>query len=169
MKKDCSNTVGCRLYTSFLTAGIIFLLDFFSKAYIFFLVEKSDTPLPIKVFSNFFGIDAEITYAKNEGAAWGMFHQFPELLVLFRLLLIVGLLIYLCFYVHSTRLALPLSCIISGALGNVYDYFHYGYVIDMIHLSFWGYEYPVFNIADSAIFCGALFLIFTTITNKSHS
>lgn len=152
--------------TCFLFGSLIFLCDFFSKASIFALFCKKPDALPIKVLSNFFGIDAEITYAKNEGAAWGMFHQFPELLVSFRVLLILGLIIYLCLYNLATPSTLPLTCIISGAIGNVYDYFHYGFVIDMIQLRFWGYEYPIFNIADSAIFCGAALLIFKTITHK---
>jgi signal peptidase II len=139
----------------------IFLSDLASKASISFIANKKPSQLPITLFSNFFGIDAEISYAINEGAAWGMFHQFPVLLVFCRIGLIVGLLIYLIGYNHSLSSSLPLTCIISGAIGNVYDYFYYGHVVDMIQLRFWGYEYPVFNIADTAIFCGAFWLIIT--------
>ena len=63
------------------------------------------------------------------------------------------------------RSALPFALVIGGAIGNVIDRLQHGHVIDFIQWH-WkdAYYYPAFNIADSAIVCGAatiaLFSIF---------
>lgn len=60
---------------------------------------------------------------------------------------------------HEKWLAIALSLVIGGALGNLYDRLAYGHVIDFIHLH-WGPNYfPAFNIADSAISIGAAMLL----------
>ena len=45
--------------------------------------------------------------------------------------------------------------ILSGGLGNIVDRVRLGYVVDMFHLEFWP-SYPVFNVADICVVCGAL-------------
>ena len=147
-----------RLWTLFSIVLCVFIVDFVKKFYVSTLQESPEN-LPIIVFSDFFGIRAEISYAINQGAAWGIFSEFPELLVAFRLVLITCLLFYLLVFNTHASWQVPLTLIIAGALGNVVDYYLYGYVIDMIQMTFWGYCYPVFNIADSAIFSGAVWLI----------
>jgi signal peptidase II len=57
--------------------------------------------------------------------------------------------------------------ILAGAVGNVFDCIVYGHVIDMFCFIFWGYIYPVFNIADAAIFCGILMLLLETTRSKT--
>ena len=56
-------------------------------------------------------------------------------------------------------LALGLALILGGALGNLYDRVTLGYVIDFIAVYYQQYHWPNFNIADSAISCGAALLI----------
>lgn len=137
----------------------VLVVDFFTKSWVrqaFFLEPKQ---FPIILWHNFLGVSAQITYTVNSGAAWGMFADFPGLLVIFRIILLVALI----FYLFSARCApswrVPLVCIISGAMANVLDYFIYGVVIDMIQVNLWGYDYPVFNVADSSICIGALWLL----------
>ncbi|UUM21337.1 signal peptidase II [Mycoavidus sp. SF9855] len=52
-----------------------------------------------------------------------------------------------------------LSLILGGALGNVVDRLLYGHVIDFLDFHFRGWHWPAFNVADSAITCGAILLI----------
>ena len=52
------------------------------------------------------------------------------------------------------------ALIIAGAIGNAIDRVIYQYVIDFIHWFYKDWHYPHFNIADSAIFIGAVLLIF---------
>lgn len=60
---------------------------------------------------------------------------------------------------HSCALAL----ILGGALGNVWDRFVVGYVVDFIDVYYHTWHWPVFNIADAAITVGAVLLIIDTI------
>ncbi|MCX7125108.1 MAG: signal peptidase II [Gammaproteobacteria bacterium] len=56
-------------------------------------------------------------------------------------------------------IAAPVSLVLGGALGNLIDRVHYGYVIDFIdfHLQYW--HFATFNIADAAVSVGATWLI----------
>lgn len=55
--------------------------------------------------------------------------------------------------------ALPISLVIGGALGNLIDRIHYGYVIDFIDFHIKTWHYATFNVADSAVCVGATWLI----------
>lgn len=52
-----------------------------------------------------------------------------------------------------------MACILGGAVGNVIDRIAHGYVIDFLDLHWRGMHFPAFNVADSAITIGAIFLI----------
>ena len=52
-----------------------------------------------------------------------------------------------------------LSLILGGALGNLFDRFNHGYVIDFIDFFYRAHHWPAFNIADSAITLGGLVLL----------
>lgn len=55
---------------------------------------------------------------------------------------------------------LSLLLILSGAIGNLIDRIHLGYVVDFIELHYKNYSWPVFNLADSYICIGAAIFIF---------
>lgn len=55
--------------------------------------------------------------------------------------------------------AVPISLVIGGALGNLIDRVHYGYVIDFIDFHIKTWHYATFNVADSAVCVGATWLI----------
>ena len=57
------------------------------------------------------------------------------------------------------KTALPFALVIGGALGNVVDRLQHGHVVDFIQWH-WkdAYYYPAFNVADSAIVCGAVMI-----------
>ena len=120
----------------------------------------------IGIFRNLLGIEFSINHITNKGAAWGMLADFQEYLLFLRIACILGIVIYMLFYNQNRTLNFPCALIIAGAIGNVLDFFIYGHVIDMFHFVFWGYSYPVFNIADSAIFIGVFWLFFTTSFGK---
>lgn len=115
----------------------------------------------IPVFQNVLGVDFSLNYLTNKGAAWGVLGHYQLELVALRIVLVIGLLIYLFVLNHRSSWQIPLILIITGAIGNVIDFFVYGHVIDMFHFVLGGYDFPVFNVADSAISIGifTLFLL----------
>lgn len=56
-------------------------------------------------------------------------------------------------------LSLALALVLGGAFGNLYDRVMLGHVVDFIQWHVAGYYWPAFNIADSAIFLGAVGLV----------
>jgi len=121
----------------------------------------------IGIFKDFLGIELSISHQTNLGAAWGLFGKYQEPLLYFRIFLITALLIYTLFLNTHKSWNIPLAMIIAGAIGNVMDYFIYGHVVDMIHFVFWGYDYPVFNVADSAICIGIVCLLISSFNEKT--
>lgn len=171
MKKGCSNL---NLLPYLVIGVLLLLLDFWVKAYVdayIPLVGSGGTTYPyggIPVFYDFWGIDFSIVHVMNRGAAWGAFSGFQDYLLYLRIAVIVGLLIYLFYAPKDIWYRSCLTLVIAGALGNVLDYFVYGHVVDMFYFVFWGYSYPVFNVADSAIFCGILGLIVRSLMKREH-
>lgn len=140
----------------------IFLLDALVKMYVHhFVAPMSYSYFPyggIGVFDKL-GIEFIITHVINKGAMWGFFSNYQPLLVIFRITIIAALMYYLCFKQMSNYRKACLVGILAGAVGNVFDSIFYGHVIDMFCFIFWGHVYPIFNIADIAIFCGILMLL----------
>jgi signal peptidase II len=68
--------------------------------------------------------------------------------------------VYLLARHGSQRLfSLALALILGGAIGNVIDRVAHGHVIDFLDFHWRGWHWPAFNVADSAIVCGAALLI----------
>jgi signal peptidase II len=150
----------------------LLMLDIGLKAYIHYNIPTIGGSHPgggINVFRDWYGIDFSIIHVINKGAAWGAFASLQNYLLYARMAIIGGLLTYLFFVKASAYRKFSLMLIATGALGNVIDYFVYGHVVDMFHFTFWGYSYPVFNIADSAIFIGILLLVCGSLFSKSRS
>lgn len=120
----------------------------------------------IGLFENLFGVEFSLVHATNTGAAWGLFSDFQNYLVAFRVVFITVLFLYLVRYNKNPALKIPLTLIIAGAIGNIVDYVVYGHVIDMFHFVFWNHHYPVFNIADSAICAGVGLIILMALFNQ---
>jgi len=55
---------------------------------------------------------------------------------------------------HETLMAIALSLVLGGAIGNLIDRIAYGYVIDFLDVYYQTWHWPAFNIADSAICVG---------------
>jgi signal peptidase II len=62
-------------------------------------------------------------------------------------------------YPHQRLFALALALVLAGAVGNVIDRVRLGAVIDFLDFHALGHHWPAFNVADSAITCGAFLLV----------
>ncbi|MGN1399607.1 MAG: signal peptidase II, partial [Erysipelotrichaceae bacterium] len=100
-----------------------------------------------------------ITYTCNDGAAFSILKG-QRVLFIVMTVLAIGLFVY---YLARNKVKwlekYSLLLIISGAIGNLIDRILYGYVIDFLDFYIFGYDFPVFNIADSFITIGAIGLI----------
>ena len=120
-------------------------------------------PFPLTSFFN-------LTLAHNTGAAFILFSDTQHgvlFLSAFAIAMSIFILIWLLRLPQSnTGLRLALSLILGGALGNLGDRIHYGYVIDFIDLYIDQWHWPAFNIADAAICVGISILAFTCIKKE---
>jgi signal peptidase II len=60
---------------------------------------------------------------------------------------------------QETLLAVALSLVLGGAIGNLIDRLAYGYVIDFLDVYYQTWHWPAFNIADSAITLGVMLML----------
>jgi len=115
-------------------------------------------PFPFGGIGIFSGdITFSLNYIVNTGAAWGSFSGYPGVLFVLRLCVIAALLVHLF---RSEKPSFSLGLVATGAIGNAIDYCLYGHVIDFFHFTFWGYSFPIFNVADSCITLGVMSLLF---------
>lgn len=152
-----------------LVAFLVFASDRASKLWIQSHVGPLDT---IPVIPDVFNI----VYARNRGAAFGMLSTAPEWLRVAILIgLSTGILLFICWMLwQATRpghlASLPqrwaLSLVLGGAVGNLHDRILEGSVTDFLQVFLGPYEYPSFNIADSAIFIGAVLMGYELLFSK---
>jgi signal peptidase II len=123
----------------------------------------------IGIFKDFMGISFSLNHVENLGAAWGVFSSYSKILLYLRSFIVSCLIIYIIFINNDTKRFYPLLFVVIGASGNILDLIIYGHVIDMFHFNFWGYSFPVFNIADCLISLGIVLLIFQSFFSKNQS
>jgi signal peptidase II len=106
-----------------------------------------------------------ITHVENRGAAFGLFADSPAqwkiaMLVLFSIVALVIVSALLWRNTHSmTTTGIGLALILGGALGNLWDRLLNGRVVDFLLFYVGQYQWPAFNVADSAIVVGAGLLV----------
>ena len=108
-----------------------------------------------------------LVYAVNYGAAWGLLTGFSWLLIGLALLVLV--LIAAFHQELSLQLPAPQICfgmISGGIVGNTVDRLLRGHVVDFLDVRLPGYQWPTFNIADSAIVIGTLFYIYLQLRHQ---
>lgn len=102
-----------------------------------------------------------LTYVLNPGAAFGILQGHTTLILLMALVLFY--LVYVFRRVISVQPAVlhwGLGLALGGAVGNFVDRVRLGKVVDFLALEFWPlHNWPVFNLADSAIVAGTTLLI----------
>ncbi len=114
-----------------------------------------------------------VTEVHNTGGAWGLLSSHITILTLVSFTVILFL-IYMLFKEKQLG-ALTItyySFLIAGIAGNFIDRLFNGYVIDFLNFYLFGYDYPVFNVADILIVVGIMLIIFDLIRgeiNDYHS
>jgi signal peptidase II len=144
--------------THFLIALIVVLLDRWTKH---LAATRIALYSHIQVIPGFF----RITHTENTGAAFSLFADSPAhwktaMLIAFSLVAMVIVTVLLWRQSHAlTVTAIALSLILGGATGNLWDRVARGRVVDFLLVYVKQYQWPVFNLADSAIVVGATLLV----------
>ena len=107
-----------------------------------------------------------LVHVRNTGVSFGMLQSGsdlgPWLLSGFALAVCGALGVWLA-RTDSRLLAAALGLTIGGALGNVIDRLRFGAVFDFVDLHAFGWHWPAFNLADSAITVGVAGLLLTSL------
>jgi signal peptidase II len=125
----------------------------------------------IQIIPGFF----RLTHTENTGAAFSLFADSPShwktaLLIGFSVVAMVIVSVLLWRQARAfTITGLALALILGGAVGNLWDRVASGRVVDFLLLYFKQYQWPVFNLADSAIVVGAALLVIEILFHKTPS
>lgn len=134
-------------------AAVILLFDLVTKILVVHYVEPGN---PIEIV----GDVVTLRLVRNPGAAFSMATGMTWLLTVVAVAVVIGV-IKIGRTLRSPWWALGLGLVLGGALGNLIDRFFrapgpfQGHVVDFVSVGWW----PVFNVADSSIVCGALLLV----------
>ena len=105
-----------------------------------------------------------ITSHRNRGAAWGILENKMWFFYIITVVFVVFIVIYMQKYAKTDKLlGISLGLILGGAIGNFIDRVFRQEVVDFIHVYIFSYNYPVFNIADSALCIGVVLIIIQTL------
>ncbi len=140
-------------------AGLVVILDQVSKS---FARDQLTVGQTIKLVPGVLNL----TMTKNTGAAFGILSGRQPIFIAVSLVVVAVVLIYLWRQRPTTPLVvIALALVTGGAVGNLIDRLGPGSVTDFFEFGF--FDFPVFNVADSAIFVGVGLLIVWLLTSPA--
>ena len=154
-----------RIFYLFVSVAAL-ILDRLSKWQVQRRIELQDS---ISVIPGFF----RLTHLENPGAAFGIFSNTPtplKLGVLIALSAIALIVVIVLLWKSSNALSstsVGLALILGGAIGNLWDRVLHHRVTDFLLFYYHQYEWPAFNLADSAIVVGAALLVLDLLFSKA--
>lgn len=145
---------------------LVLVIDQGSKQWVANSMELFDSIKLLPIFS--------ITYVHNPGAAFSFLaDQGGWQRWFFTLIAFAASIVFAVWLAktpkNQTVLSIALALMLSGAVGNLIDRVLFGYVIDFIDFHWAGYTFPAFNIADSSIFIGAVFMVFDSFKKETNN
>ena len=143
--------------TAAIIVVIVLVLDQLTK----FMVQNSAVlqTQSIPVIPKFF----YLAYVQNTGAAWSAFADKTQLLALVSAVAVGVMLWYVITRKPKKWILFALALMIGGAAGNMIDRIWLGYVRDSF-----GYNFPVFNVADIALTIGVIMLILASLKEEDQ-
>jgi signal peptidase II len=134
-------------------AILVLVLDQLTKAWVSTSLPEGGwwSPLPglWRVF--------RVTHITNSGAAFGIFPNQGNFFIFIAIIVAAAIVMYYRYLPTGDWLVrLSLGLQLGGAIGNLIDRLHYGYVVDFIDIGFW----PIFNLADVSIVSGVAILAY---------
>jgi len=144
----------------YIIAGLVIAVDQFTK---WLVVHKMEIYEQIPIINDFF----YLTSHRNPGAAWGILQNQMIFFYIVTVIVLAGVIYYLHTYARRNRkLSIGLSLILGGAIGNFIDRLFHKEVVDFLDFIIFKYDYPIFNIADSALVIGVILVIIVTFLDE---
>ncbi|WP_096269956.1 signal peptidase II [Paucisalibacillus globulus] len=145
------------MYRYYLIAVIAIAIDQITK---YLVVKNMELYEQIPIIDGFF----YLTSHRNSGAAWGILEGKMGFFYVITIIVIIGIIYYLHKYGKDNKLfASALGLILGGAIGNFIDRLFHQEVVDFFDFIIFGYDFPIFNIADSALTIGVILVIIATL------
>ena len=145
----------------FVIVLFIFLADRFSKLYILSILQNyGDVYININSYIN-------LILVWNHGIGFGLFSYDQSEIYNLMTILIAFINLFIVYLIYKTKdvSAYFFLIILGGSLGNLYDRIYYSAVPDFIDISYKGYHWFVFNVADIFISLGIICLIIAELFN----
>lgn len=141
---------------------VVLLVDQGSKYFVAHALAVNEG-IPIAPFFN-------VVLVYNPGAAFSLLSSAAgwqrELFVGIALAASAWVVYLLRKHPQQVLFSFALSLILGGALGNLVDRLLYGAVVDFLDFHVYGHHWPAFNVADSAITCGAVLLVWDSLRSR---
>jgi len=139
---------------------VTFIIDIISKIVVSNYLNLNESIVIIKNFFN-------LTYVRNYGAAWSILNNRVSFLVIISLIIIGTIIYYISKKNNYNKMEILSYCLIlGGALGNLINRVINGYVIDFLDFNILGYDYPIFNLADTFIVIGVVLLFVNSLKKE---
>ncbi|PAV29929.1 signal peptidase II [Virgibacillus profundi] len=149
------------MYLYYLIALVIIAVDQLTK---WAIVKTMELGEEIIIIENFFSL----TSHRNKGAAWGILQGQMMFFYIVTVIVVIGVIYYMQKYAKESKmLAISLSFILGGAIGNFIDRLFRKEVVDFFDFIIFNYDFPIFNIADSALVVGVFLIIIATIIDET--
>lgn len=101
-----------------------------------------------------------LTSHRNEGAAWGMLQG---RMWLFYIITVFVIVVLVMFYKREAKtsflLQTSLVLLMAGAIGNFIDRLFFQKVVDFVDTIIFGYDFPIFNVADASLTVGVILMV----------
>ena len=144
---------------TYIIAVLILIIDQVSKSLIEIFFKLNESVMVIKDF--FY-----ITVVHNTGGAWSIFSNHSYLFIIASIVAIVLLIKFMFGFKNNLRNSIAFASLFGGIFSNLADRLFLGYVRDFLDFKIFGYDYPIFNIADIAIVVGVILLIIAVIKGE---
>ena len=146
---------------TYIIAVFVLIIDQISKTLIETFFKLNDS---VQVIKDFF----YITVVHNTGGAWSIFSNHSYLFIIASVIAVILLIKFMFGFKNNLRNNIAFAFLFGGIFSNLADRIFLGYVRDFLDFKLFGYNYPIFNIADITIVVGVILLIVAVIKGEDH-
>lgn len=143
-------------------AIFVVMLDQLTKIGMKYFLKLNES---VRIIKDFFCL----TLCRNDGVAFGLLSNKRIVILIASIVSILIMYRFMFLFEKNKRNHVAFGLILGGLSGNLLDRTLLGYVRDFIDFVLFGYDFPVFNVADVCIFIGVVLLIYAIIRGEDSS